>query len=320
MIEPLSSGTSCHACGTPLPESSLQSARFCPFCGAARDGGSPPAEVQLYPPPAEQYPLMPVVQAPALDPDRPRWGVWTGIGVLVFSVAALLVAQVAVVMVLLVIDKQRGVLPPVIDGEALRAWAMSSHVVTASVYSTIPAHLLTILFCWAVVTRLRKQPFFASLGWNWAGHSPLYWLGIAALIFIGILLADNLIFNRFLPQKKTPFDDLLATGTQVRIAIAILASFSAPLVEEIVYRGVIFGALRKYLSATTTIIIVTLVFTGVHVLQYFGAWATVATLMLLSLVLTVVRARSKTLLPCIVIHFINNAVASLMIVFGKDSV
>ena len=311
--------TLCRACGTPLPQSSLSSARFCPFCGAARDGGSPPAEVQLYPPPAEQYPLTPVVQAPALDPDRPRWGVWTGIGVLVFSVAALLVAQVAVVMVLLVIDKQRGVLPPVINGEALRAWAMSSHVVTASVYSTIPAHLLTILFCWAVVTRLRRQPFFASLGWNWAGHSPLYWLGMALLIFIGIFIA-NIIFSHILPQKKTPFDDLLQSGLQVRIAIALLASFSAPLVEEIVYRGVLFGGLRKRFSAVTTVIVVTLLFAGIHVPQYWGAWASIAGLMLLSLVLTVVRATSKTLLPCIVIHFINNAVASLIIVFGKDSV
>ncbi|HEY9231276.1 MAG TPA: CPBP family intramembrane glutamic endopeptidase [Blastocatellia bacterium] len=275
--------------------------------------------MQLYPPPAEQYPLTPVVQAPALDPDRPRWGVWTGIGVLVFSVAALLVAQVAVVMVLLVIDKQRGVLPPVINGEALRAWAMSSHVVTASVYSTIPAHLLTILFCWAVVTRLRRQPFFASLGWNWAGHSPLYWLGMALLIFIGIFIA-NIIFSHILPQKKTPFDDLLQSGLQVRIAIALLASFSAPLVEEIVYRGVLFGGLRKRFSAVTTVIVVTLLFAGIHVPQYWGAWASIAGLMLLSLVLTVVRATSKTLLPCIVIHFINNAVASLIIVFGKDSV
>jgi uncharacterized protein len=275
--------------------------------------------VQLYPPPAEQYPLTPVAQAPALDPDHPRWGVWTGIGVLVFSVAALLVAQVAVVGVLLVIDKQRGVLPPVIDAEAIRAWAMSSHVVMASVYSTIPAHLLTILFCWAVVTRLRRQPFFASLGWNWAGHSPLYWLGIAVLVLIGILLASNYVF-RFLPQKKTPFDDMLQSGLQVRIAIALLASFSAPVVEEMVYRGVLFGGLRRRFSAVTTVIVVTLLFAGIHVPQYWGAWASIAGLMLLSLVLTVVRATSKTLLPCIVIHFINNAVASLIIVFGKDSI
>ena len=59
-----------------------------------------------------------------------------------------------------------------------------------TLYSTIVAHLLTILFCWAVVTRLRQQPFFASLGWNWAGHSPVYWLLIAIALFIGINMAN----------------------------------------------------------------------------------------------------------------------------------
>ena len=89
------------------------------------------------------------------------------------------------------------------------------------VYSTIAAHLLTILFCWAVVTRLRSQPFFESLGWNWAGRSPLYWLLIALAVFVGIIAA-NAIFIKILPQKKTPFDELIQSGLQVRIAIALL--------------------------------------------------------------------------------------------------
>ncbi|MEN3333944.1 MAG: protease family protein [Blastocatellia bacterium] len=316
MIEPLQPATLCRVCGAQLGESLSSTVRFCPYCGAAQSSEWPPPEVRLYPPPADQYPFEQLSQAPPLDPDHPRWGIWTGIGVWVFSVAALIVAQFAVVMVLYLIDQKRGMAPPLNDKEAMLAWLLSPHMMAAAVYSTIVAHLLTILFCWAVVTRLRSQPFFESLGWNWAGHSPLYWLGLAIAIFIGINLA-NAVFVKFLPQKETDFDKLIKSGPQVRLAIAILASFSAPLVEEIVYRGVIFGALRKYLSATTTIIIVTLVFTGVHVLQYAGAWASLAGLMLLSLVLTVVRAKSKTLLPCIVIHFINNAVVSLLIVFGK---
>ena len=187
----------------------------------------------------------------------------------------------------------------------------------ATVYSTIFAHLLTVLFCWAIVTHLRKQPFFESLGWNWAGLSPLFWLLISIAVFIGIGLVNRFVFQRFLPERETPFDQLLKSGPQVRIAIAILASFSAPLVEEIVYRGVIFGGLRKRFSAVTTVIIVTLLFAGVHVPQYLGAWASVAGLMLLSLVLTAVRAKSKSLLPCILIHFINNAIVSLVIVFKQ---
>jgi CAAX protease family protein len=320
MIEPLPPAAVCRACGAQLHPTSSSPVRFCPHCGAEQVADAPPAEVQLYPPPADQYPFSLAAQAPpALDPDRPRWGIWTGIGVWVFSIAALIVAQFAVVIILYVIDQQRGVAPTAGDKEAMLAWLMTSRVMTATVYSTILAHLLTVLFCWAVVTRLRRQPFFASLGWNWAGHSPVYWLVIAVVVFAGISAA-NIVFVRFLPQKETSFDEMLKSGPQVRLAVALLASFSAPLVEEIVYRGVIFGGLRKRFSAATTVIIVTLLFAGVHVPQYAGAWASLAGLMLLSLVLTVVRGYSKTLLPCIVIHFINNAIVSLLIVFGKDTV
>jgi len=291
--------------------------RFCPHCGTDLAAEWPQPNVQLYPPPADQLPFAPVPQSqPALDPDRPRWGIWTGIGVWVFSVAALLVASVVVVMVLYVFDQRRGIAPPAGDAEAMRAWLMSPRVLTATVYSTILAHLLTIAFCWAVVTRLRSQPFFESLGWNWAGHPVIFWLLIAIGIFVGINAADA-IFIKILPQRESDFEVMLKSGPQVRLAVALLASFSAPLVEEVVYRGVIFGGLRKRFSATTTIIIVTLLFLGVHVPQYAGAWASLAGLMLLSLVLTVVRAMSKSLLPCIVIHFINNAVISLVVVFGK---
>jgi len=320
MIEPQSHAASCRVCGAPLGESPPSQARFCPHCGASQIVEWPPPDAQLYPPPADQYPFafVPPARQP-LDPDHPRWGIWTGIGVWVFSVAALLVAQFAVVMIFYLIDQKNGTAPLPGDREALLAWLMSPRVLAATVYSTIVAHLLTVIFCWAVVTRLRSQPFFESLGWNWAGRSPLYWLLIAIAMFFGIGLVNRFVFQPLLPEKETSFDQLLKAGPQVRLAIAILASFSAPLVEEIVYRGVIFGGLRKRFSATTTIIIVTLLFAGVHVPQYAGAWASLAGLMLLSLVLTVVRAKSRTLLPCIVIHFINNAVVSLVIVFGKGN-
>jgi membrane protease YdiL (CAAX protease family) len=313
MIEPLSPAVSCRNCGATLDPS--VPVRFCPQCGAAQAGVEPQLDAPLYPPPA-YAPVGDQLPPPRLDPDRPRWGIWTGIGVWVFSIAALIVAQVAVVAVLYLMDQKGGAAPSPSDAEALREWMLSPRIVAATVYSTIVAHLLTVLFCWAVVTRLRQQPFFESLGWNWAGHSPLYWLGIAIAVFIGVNLA-NAVFVKFLPQKETPFDELLKSGPQVRIAVAILASFSAPLVEEIIYRGVLFGGLRKRFSAVTTIVVVTLLFVGVHVPQYWGAWASVAGLTLLSLVLTIVRARVQSLLPCVIIHFINNAVISLLIVLRK---
>jgi membrane protease YdiL (CAAX protease family) len=245
---------------------------------------------------------------PALDPDHPRWGIWTGLGVWGFSVASLLGAQVIVLIVLLLIER-----PASTD---MQAWAMQPHVVALSVYSTIVAHLVTILLCWAVVTRMRHQPFLESLGWNWAGHSPGYWM-LVALGLYAIIIAANIAFGHLLPEKKPPFAELLEKGLQVRVAIALLAIFSAPLVEEIIYRGVLFSGLRKRFSAATTVVLVTVLFAGVHVPQYWGAWASVAGLLLLSLMLTIVRAKSKSLLPCILIHFLNNAIASVAILFGK---
>ncbi len=317
MIEPLSHAATCRSCGASFSPSMQTPVRFCPYCGAEQAGTWPPSDAQPYPPPADQYPLQSVPPATQpLDPDRPRWGIWTGIGSWIFSVAALLITSNAIALVVYFYDVRRGALPLAADRETLEAWQMLPHVAGTIVYSAILAHLLTILFCWAVVTRLRSQPFFESLGWNWAGRSPLYWLLVAVGVF-GVIIVANAIFLKVLPQKKTPFDALLQSGLQVRIGIALLASFSAPLVEEIIYRGVLFSGLRKRFNAVTTIIVVTLLFAGVHVPQYWGAWATLSGLLLLSLILTVVRARSKSLLPCIVIHFVNNAVASILLLIGR---
>jgi uncharacterized protein len=294
---------------------------------------TPPVDAQqAYPPSAypnpgypgypgyRGYPSYQAAPGPqVIDPDRPRWGIWSGVGAWSFSVAALFVAQIAVIFLLYFWDQYRGAsLPSFADKEALQAWLLSPRVIAWSVYSTLFAHLMTVLFCWAIVTRLGKQPFFESLGWNWTARSVVFWLVIGVAIFIGINVA-NAGFSKILPQKETDFDVMLKAGPQVRIAVAILASFSAPLVEEFVYRGVIFGGLRKYLNAGWTIAIVSILFLSVHILQYSGAWASLAGLGLLSLVLTTVRAKTKSLLPCVVIHFVNNAVVSLAVLLNKGN-
>ena len=121
-----------------------------------------------------------------------------------------------------------------------------------------------------------------------------------------------------LPQsEENSFTELLKSSTRVRIAIAILATFSAPLVEEAVYRGILYSGLRKSFGVAPTVLLVTLMFAGVHVLQYMGAWVSIAGLTMLSLALTVIRARTKSILPCVAIHTVNNAFFSVLILLNK---
>src|SRR5262249_546094 len=103
----------------------------------------------------------------------------------------------------------------------------------------------------------------------------------------------------------------------VRIALAIVATISAPFAEEFVYRGLLFSGVLYSFGKTAAVIIVTLTFTGVHVWQYWGHWASITALGLLSLLLTLVRARTGAILPCICLHLINNGVQSVgLLLFG----
>jgi membrane protease YdiL (CAAX protease family) len=54
-------------------------------------------------------------------------------------------------------------------------------------------------------------------------------------------------------------------------------------------------------------------------LQYRGAWVTMSGLVFLSLILTLVRARTRSVLPCVTIHLANNAFASVFILLYKAS-
>jgi membrane protease YdiL (CAAX protease family) len=61
---------------------------------------------------------------------------------------------------------------------------------------------------------------------------------------------------------------------------------------------------------------VTLLFSAVHGAQYWGKWASMADLTLLSLSLTAMRAASKSVLPSVMLHLIFNGITSLYILIG----
>ena len=246
---------------------------------------------------------------PSVDPDNPPWGPFTGLGTWAFSIAASIIIP-SIPLVLIIFGKMMSGASP----EEVQSWPMSPQSMLVLTIATFPAHVLILVFCWAVVTKFGKRPFFQSLGWNWAGRSALYW----SLVSVGIVIAINVASNyllRWLPDRPSPFEELLKSSPSVRIATVVLAVLSAPLVEEVVYRGVLFSGLRKRLNATASVLIVTAIFVGVHVPQYLGAWRTIAGLTLLSLALTILRARTCSLLPSFILHLLNNSIASAAIMF-----
>ncbi len=269
-------------------------------------------EDRIYQPPAPAGPPFADAFPQPIDPDRPRWGPGAGIGAWAISVVAPLVLGVIVLIpVMMMEQKALGRMP---TQEEMIA---SPKVAIASIIATIGGQIIAMIACWMIVTSLRKQPFFESLGWHWAGLSIARRAGLVVgivLVMIGLQIA----LPRVLPDSEnTQFEQMLRTSATVRLLIAAMAVLTAPIVEEVVYRGVLYSGLRSRMGVSPSVIIVTLLFAAVHVPQYWGAWASLVALTILSLMLTAIRAASKSILPCVAVHLVFNCVGAVSIFLNK---
>lgn len=244
----------------------------------------------------------------AIDPDHPHWGPLAGIGVWLLSYLSPFVLLTG----WLIFEQLLGLSAP-LSREGLKDWITTPRAILISLFITLAGHLLILGICWALVTRSGRQPFLATLGWNWGGLSASGRFYLVFGVVAGIFVL-RIVLRFVLPENEaTPFDMMLKSSPLVKILIALMAVLTAPIAEEVVYRGVLYSGLRAKIGATASIIAVTLLFTVVHYEQYQGAWASIGGLLALSFALTVIRAVTRSLLPCVVIHLTYNLIGAVLI-------
>ena len=123
--------------------------------------------------------------------------------------------------------------------------------------------------------------------------------------------------SKILPGGKTEFDKILEASASVRLVVAALAVVTAPLVEELVYRGLLFPAVEAKFGRVTALISVTLIFAGAHFWQYGASKLILVSITLLSFLLTAIRARTGKLLPSYAVHLLYNATVAGLILFSR---
>lgn len=250
----------------------------------------------------------------APHPDNPPWGVLAAVGVTLGMLVLMLALQLLVTTPYLFYRVRGGLSVE----QAARVLPEDPTFILLAVLSIIPAHLLTLLLAWAVVTGFRKRPFWQSLGWGWSprfGRAEFFILLGATVALLGVGQLMALAFG----DQETSLTRMLASSAATRYAVAALATFSAPLVEEVVYRGVLYSALRRRLGAAASVVAVLALFAAIHFWQYWESMAALATITLLSLVLTVLRAWTGRLLPCVVLHLLFNGITSIFIVLAPQA-
>lgn len=248
-----------------------------------------------------------------VDPDNPPWAQPSWLGVLkafltwIGSVVLLLFIPLILVVPYFIYLYSTAAPPKPDDLMADKTFLF------LSIVGVIPAHILTLIIAYIVVTNAGRYSFSKTLGLEWP-RSLGSWGGIGICVLIaGLLLGIGALITSYFGGEKTQLDLLIESSYQARIATAFLAVVTAPLIEEVIYRGILYPAVARVLGAAGGIVLVSLLFAGVHFFQYKNNLAVVAVITLLSTSLTIVRAVTHRLLPPFVIHLVFNGIQAVII-------
>jgi len=248
-------------------------------------------------------------QPPVANADDPAWGIG---GAILVWIASLILMVIVPLFLLLPYGSSKGLHtsdPNYV--KALAELALSDKTaVLLQVIAILPSHLLALVLIWALVTRFGKRPFWQGLGWDRPVITDWLWVGIGVILFgLGILLA-----GLFGSPKPTQLEQIINSSLAARYTISILAVGTAPFVEEFMYRGLLYAPLQKLAGAPIAVFLVLTLFTIIHVPQYWPNVGVIAAVALLSIALTLVRAYTHRLLPCIIIHLVFNGIQAAVLI------
>jgi membrane protease YdiL (CAAX protease family) len=172
--------------------------------------------------------------------------------------------------------------------------------------------LVTQLFTYMrlVGTRIRdigwRPPTLTDLGYALAGFAaylPLY-LGVlqAAQALVPALNVDQ--------QQELGFSP--ANGNSELFLVFLSLVVLPPIIEEILFRGFLYGALKRGFSRIPAALVTSVIFAAAHLQLGSGnppLWVAAIDTFVLSLVLVYLREKSKGLMAPIGLHMLKNSIA-----------
>jgi membrane protease YdiL (CAAX protease family) len=171
------------------------------------------------------------------------------------------------------------------------------------------AYLLIFALLWRLFTRYFRIGFFRALLWRW----PARWLRfLAAGALLG--LAMQLLSNWLPSPPKLPIDEMLRSPADAW-CMTVFGVLIAPFAEEVFFRGLLFPALARHTGALLSLLLTGLLFGAVHSSQLGDAWAQIACIALVGLILTAVRWRFHSLASSTLVHVGYNGVLFVVLFF-----
>jgi len=186
---------------------------------------------------------------------------------------------------------------------AIRAYGMTPTDLERNARLAIPIEFLSYVITLAFMVflvRSRNLPFWRTVGWRWPG-------GIVRYLIAGFLLAVAIGFlSSLLPiPKQLPIEKYFADRVTAWM-ISIFGVTVAPLMEELFFRGFLYPALARPLGMGWSIVITSLGFALIHSPQLATAWVPLMLILIVGVVLTWLRAKTRSIVPGLVVHAVYN--------------
>lgn len=208
-----------------------------------------------------------------------------------------------------------------------------------SMLSTIVAFFcsLIVLF-WARIRGLSWKQIRSDIGWNTGdGFVKEFMMGFVGyammlpILGVGILLTLFLFLIQNLGSGESdPFSgssggahpiivDIANGGLSVRILLVVLAAIAAPIIEETMFRGVLYRQLRTTshrmgiaISIIISVLITSFLFAAIHP----QGWVAIPALMGIAIGMNFMREWRGSLIPSMMVHGLSNGIViTMMLVF-----
>jgi len=178
----------------------------------------------------------------------------------------------------------------------------------------VPVELAVV---WALVVRPRDGSVTRSAALGLVRPTRAAWAVLLAAPLVGGLLAVVAqVAVALVPSSGvSPIQAMVAfpSGT---LSFAIVA-LVVPLVEEVYFRGFVFGAVERLGGRWVACLATTVLFVAAHAPQAWGAWGGLVAIAATGTVLAVLRATTRTVLVGAIAHLLYNAALTALQLSGS---
>lgn len=189
-----------------------------------------------------------------------------------------------------------------------------NHTVAAQFWSILTAEAATLALLWVAIMRYPTSRWQKGIGlrrpkWRDVGFTVL---GVVAYIgvYTIVLTLVSHFFNVNADQKQElGFDHVVGTTNLILTFVSLV--ILPPIVEEVVFRGFLFGGLRNKLHFIPAALITSAIFAIPHSAESSQGilWIAAIDTFSLSLVLCYLREKTGAVYAGIGLHAIKNAIA-----------